>query len=136
MTESIAKNQCYLCGKQTRIFNCDGCLQNYCHIDLTKHLQALSKQLDEIENDHDILRQKLLDQKANNFDNCLLIQQINKWEYDSIEKIQQRANQYREKLIKYINKSFLTTEKHLNELAQQIRDIHNQNGFNEIEIIH
>ena len=80
-----AKTQCSTCEKKTT-FHCTGCSKNLCLNCLTKHVETLSTQLDEIEYGHDQFRQKLNDQKDDPNKHSL-IQQINKWEKDSINKI-------------------------------------------------
>jgi len=37
---------------------CQGCFENFCRINLPKHLQTFGEQLDQIEKNHDQFRQK------------------------------------------------------------------------------
>jgi hypothetical protein len=133
MATAIRKIQCSICDKETRTFMCEGCLQNFCRIDLTKHLQVLNEQLDHIENNHDQLRQKLFEQKENS-KNRPLIQQIDQWEEQAMNKIKQTANQCRQRLNNYTNKCLIEIEKKLNDLAKQIKDTREENQFNEIDL--
>ncbi len=86
MATATGKSQCSMCCKETRTFLCEGCSQTFGRIDLTKHLQVLSEQLDHTENNYDQLRQKLLEQKENP-KNRPLIQQIDQWEEEAMNKI-------------------------------------------------
>jgi len=133
MTTATAKTRCCICTKETSTFRCDGCLRNFCRDDLTKHLQTLSKQLDEIENDHDELRQTIIEQKEDSKKHPL-IQQVDHWEEDSINKIKQTADECRQTLIKYTNKYIIEIENKLNNLAKQLKQTRQENQFNEIDL--
>jgi chromosome segregation ATPase len=133
MATAGAKNQCFSCGKETRTFNCEGCLRNYCPNDLIKHLQELNEQFDKIETNHDEFRQILNEQKTNP-EKHSLIRQINQWEEDSITKIKQTAEECRTELMKYTNKYIMELENQLNNLAKQMKDIRQDNQFNEIDL--
>jgi outer membrane murein-binding lipoprotein Lpp len=133
MATVTAKIQCFSCRKETRTFKCEGCSQSFCLNCLTIHVQTLSKQFDEIENDHDQFRQKFNDQK-NDPKKHPLIQQIDKWKKDSINKIEQTAKECKQKLINYTNKYFIDIENKLNDIGKEIIQIRQQNEFNEIDL--
>jgi chromosome segregation ATPase len=133
MATATTKTQCFSCGKETRTFNCEGCSRNFCRNDLTKHLQELGEQFDRIENNHDELRQILNEQKIDPKKHSL-IRQINHWEEDSMKKIKQTAEECRQKLMKYTSKGIMELENQLNNLAKQMKDIRQENEFNEIDL--
>jgi chromosome segregation ATPase len=135
MATAIAKTQCFTCKKETRTFNCEGCTQNFCVNCLTKHLQTLRQGLDQIENEHDEFRQILNEQKDDP-KNHQLIQKINQWEKDSIEKIEQIAKDCRERLIHHTNKYLIKIENRLNNIAGELKRIREENEFNEIDLNH
>ena len=133
MATANGKTQCSICGKETSTFNCGGCSQNFCRNDLTIHFQKLSQDLDEIENDYDQFRQKLNEQKDNP-KKCQLIQQIDQWEDESINKIKQIANECRDRLINYTNKFVIKIENKLNDITKELKRIRQENEFNEIDL--
>ena len=133
MATATARTQCFSCGKETRTFICEGCSRNFCRNDLTKHLQELGEQFDRLENNHDELRQTLNEQKRDPKKHSLL-RQIVQWEEDSINKIRQMAEECRQKLIKYTNKGISELENQLNNLAKQMKDIRQEDQFNEIDL--
>jgi len=90
MATATGKTRCVICGKEKATFKCGGCLEEYCYNHLGDHRQELNKQLDQIEVNRDIFRQ-LLTEHTEEPNNHILIQQINKWEQNSIRKIQQTA---------------------------------------------
>jgi len=133
MATTSAKTQCFTCKKVTRTFNCEGCTQNFCFDCLTKHLQELKRNLNAIENDHDQFRQKLNDQKKDPKKRPL-IQQLDQWEEDSINKIKQTAQQCRQRLINYTNKFLINLETRLSDITKQIKQVNQENLFNETDL--
>jgi uncharacterized protein (UPF0335 family) len=129
MSASNGKGQCFICGKEKIAYECKGCSKVFCFNHLAEHRQILSQQFDEIENDRDQFLQTIIQQKENPNEN-LLIQRIDKWENYSIEKIKQTAKECRQILIEHINQ----IENKLKELTEQIRNIRQENEFNEIDL--
>jgi outer membrane murein-binding lipoprotein Lpp len=133
MAKATPTGQCSICFKKPGTFICGGCLQNFCHNDLTKHVQNLGKELDGIENDHDEFRQILNDQK-NDSTKRSLIQEIDKWEEDSINNIKQTAEECRQELINYTNKFIIKIENKLDDLAKELKQTREEHEFNEIHL--
>ncbi|CAF3786410.1 unnamed protein product [Adineta steineri] len=101
----------------------------------TANRQTIKTQLDAIINDHDQLQQTIIQQKQN-LHNSALIQQINQWETNSIHQIQQTAQRCREKLMKSTQKSINDVEKKFDKLSQKLKEIRQENEFNEIDLNH
>ncbi len=93
----------------------------------------LSQDLDEIENDHDLFREKINQQK-NDPKTHLLIEKINQWEKDSITKIEQTAMECRESLMNYTKRVLIEIEDKLNNIARELNQIRQENEFNEIDL--
>src|SRR5437868_7053759 len=100
MATAIGKTHCVKCGKEKVAYKCGGCSQDFCFNHLADHRQILDQQFDEVENKRNLFRQKLTEQTTNP-QKHFLIEQINKWENDSINKIQQTAEEARQLLIKH-----------------------------------
>jgi sugar lactone lactonase YvrE len=132
-TGTTAKAQCCICNKEKNTYKCGGCSKDFCFNHLTEHRQSINQQFDEIENYHDQFRQTILKQK-NDPQKHPLINQINKWEEDSIQKIKQTAQESRRKLIKYMNNHIIVIENQLNHLAKQLKEIREENEFNEADL--
>ena len=124
---------CSTCNRKTRTYICEGCSERFCFTHLLAHRKHLDEQLDQLGNNHDRLRQDLNDQSLDPT-KYPSIKRINQWEKDSIEKIQRTANHYRDKLMNYTCQSFGRMKKRLNDLAEQIKKIRNENEFNEIDL--
>jgi hypothetical protein len=103
MATSIIKNHCIICGKEIKaLCKCEGCSQTFCFNHVDDDRQQLNKQLDEIEVTRDLFRQTLTEQTLDRQKHPL-IEQINQWEEDSIDKIKQIAEEARQSIIKYTN---------------------------------
>ncbi|CAF0789752.1 unnamed protein product [Adineta steineri] len=135
MATANSRAKCSICNKANATCFCSGCSEGFCFQHLAEHQQILRRQLDEIINDHNQFQQKVIQQKQNP-QNSSLIQQINEWETDSIEKIQQTAQQCRETLMKLTQKTINDVEKKFIELSEKLKEIHEENEFNEIDLKH
>ncbi|CAF1060926.1 unnamed protein product [Adineta steineri] len=135
MATTNSRAKCSICNKANATCFCAGCSKGFCFQHLTEHRQSLDKQLNEIINDHDQFQQTLIQQKQNPH-NSSLIQQINQWETNSIHQIQQTAQQCRDTVMKLTQKSINDVEKTFIELTQKLKEIREENEFNEIDLNH
>ncbi|CAF4146732.1 unnamed protein product [Adineta steineri] len=133
MVTANSRVQCFVCKKEKNTYNCKGCSNEFCFQHLTEHRQKIETQLEEIINDHDQFQQTIIQQKQNP-PNSSLIQQINQWETNSIHQIQQTAEECRKTLIKVTQKLIDGVEKKFIELSQKLKEIREENEFNEIDL--
>ena len=127
------KSQCVICQKERSAVRCEGCFQIFCYNHLNDHRQELSKTFDEIEMNRDEFRQTLNEQKIDPKKHSL-IKQINQWESDSIVLIQQTAAECREKILEQADEYFKQIEMKLTKLTDQMREVRQENDFNEIDL--
>ncbi|CAF4174281.1 unnamed protein product [Adineta steineri] len=127
------KTQCFTCNKDKITYPCEGCLKNFCLMDLTKHRQILNNELHHIINDYNQFKHIFAEKKPNPHD-LSLIDQINQWEINSIEKIKQRAKNCREIVTESLQTCINDIEMKFNDLNGQLKQIHNENEFNEINL--
>ncbi|CAF1073841.1 unnamed protein product [Adineta steineri] len=135
MAATNVRAQCSICNKGNTTYICRGCSKDFCFQHLTEHRQILDGQLNEIVNDHDQFQQTIIQQKQNPL-NSSLIQQIIQWEKNSIEIIQQTAEECRETVMKLTQNSITDVEKKFSELSQKLKEIRQENEFNEIDLNH
>ncbi|CAF3727721.1 unnamed protein product [Adineta steineri] len=135
MATANNKAQCFVCNKEKNTYSCKGCSNEFCFPHLTEHRQRIETQLEEIINDHDQFQQTIIQQKQNPLDSSL-IQQINQWEANSIHQIQQTAEEYRKTLMNLTQKSIDDVEKKFIELSQKLKEIREENEFNENDLKH
>jgi chromosome segregation ATPase len=133
MTTALGKNRCVSCEKDKATLRCGGCLQEYCFNHSLDHRQELNKQLDDVEVARHLFRQTLL-QQTNDPEKHQLIQQINDWEYDSITKIRQTAEEARQTLLKHTSGQVKQIEADLNKLTDQLRHSREDNDFYETDL--
>ncbi|CAF3838934.1 unnamed protein product [Adineta steineri] len=124
---------CFICNKNKITYHCEGCSKEFCLIHLTEYQQILNDELNHIINDYDQFKQRISEQ---NLHNHSLIKQIDHWERNSIEKIQQKAQQCRETVMKLTQKLIDDVEKKFIELSQKLKEIRQENEFNEIDLNH
>ncbi|CAF1400807.1 unnamed protein product [Adineta steineri] len=124
------KTLCFICNKEKITYPCKGCSKEFCLVDLTEHRQILSNELHHITNEYNEFKQTINEQKQNS-QNFPLIEQINQWEIESIDKIQQKAQEYREIVIKSSQTCFNDIDMKLKDLNEQIKQMQIENEFNE-----
>ncbi|CAF1188863.1 unnamed protein product [Adineta steineri] len=127
------KAQCFTCNKNKITYPCEGCSQKFCLMDLTEHRQILNNQLHHITNEYNEFKQTINEQKQNP-QNLSLIKQINQWEINSVEIIQQKAQEYRKMLIKSSQTCLNNIEMKFKDLNEHIKQLHSENEFNEINL--
>jgi len=129
-----SRNYCFICEKEKVTYKCDGCSKRFCKQHLKDHENELELELDQIENERNTFRQTFTKQveQPNKHD---LIQQIDRWEQHSINKIQQTAEENRQLIMKLMNKHFQKIEIGLNLLTHDIKEIRQESDFNELNLI-
>ena len=133
MATVTGRARCVICEKERSAVRCEGCFKIFCFNHLNDHRQEFNKELDEIEVNRDLFRQTLNEQ-INHSPNNSLIKQIDQWELDSVEKIQQIAKACRETVCQQTHKHFNRMEMNLNSFTNQIREFRQENDFNEIDL--
>ncbi|CAF3786014.1 unnamed protein product [Rotaria socialis] len=133
-TASINSKQCFICKKEkSNLHSCDGCSEKFCFSDLSKHRQEHEVELEKIVTDCDTFQQSISEQQQD-INHSPLIQQVNAWERDSIMKIQQTAEDCRQRLIKSTDDNIAEIKKKLNQFITGLRKIRDDGDFNEIQL--
>jgi chromosome segregation ATPase len=133
MATVTGKTRCLICQKEKTTSKCSGCLEDFCFNHLVEHRQQLGKQFDELDYERNIFRQTLTEQITNPQKHSLM-QQINQWEKDSINKIQQTAEEGRQILLKHTGEHFNEIEIKLTKLTEELKEIREENDFNEVDL--
>ncbi|CAF3079183.1 unnamed protein product [Rotaria sp. Silwood2] len=127
------QSKCSICDKEKVAYKCRGCSQDFCFDHLAEHRETLIKQFGQIENDHNQLHRRLIEQKKAPR-KPPSIQEVDKWEKDSIKKIKEAAKESRQALIQHQNNYFSEIEKQLSQLAEQLEKIRQENEVHEIDL--
>ena len=126
------RRQCFRCDRRI-VYLCEGCSQKFCVTHLLEHRQQLGEELNGIENDQEGLQQSLIEQK-NNRQRLPLMQQVDKWEVNSINKIRQTAQECRQLLVQHTNDHILDIENKLTKLTEELKQIRKDDEFDEIDL--
>ncbi|CAF1500332.1 unnamed protein product, partial [Adineta steineri] len=121
---------CFTCNKVETTFPCKGCSKEFCSVHLHEHEQKLNVELRDIIDHHYIYEQRTREQKTNPY-NHPLIDDINKWEKNSVEIIHQKAKECKDMVIEYLSTFFDDIETKLKDLKEQIHQVQIENEFNE-----
>jgi hypothetical protein len=124
------QKQCVMCNKSGGIMTCDGCQQTFCGKHVIEHRQQLANQLDDIMQEHDLLQQEL----AQPSDEHLLLQTIDKWERESITKINVAAEAARADLRQIFEKSKQQHSKACHDIAVNLRSSREADDFSEYNL--
>jgi chromosome segregation ATPase len=133
MATASAKNKCVICQKERSEVRCEYCFQTFCYKHLIDHRQEVDKTFDEIQMNHDEIRQTLNEQIADATKHYL-VKQIDQWELDSIAVIQRTARECRQKVLVQIDEHLENLEARLTQLTDEIREAHRENDWNENNI--
>ncbi|CAF2974284.1 unnamed protein product [Rotaria sp. Silwood2] len=134
-SSSPSKALCAPCGKNcVGIFKCEGCTQVFCRKHSVEHRDTLSHQLDNIVLEHDILQQTIVEYEDKQNHCHPLIEQINKWETDAIEKIRQTAQEAQQQVNKLISTQTEIVSKKLNDLAKRLRKARTDDDYVETDL--
>jgi len=132
MATATGKTHCVTCGKEIVVYECKGCSQSFCLKHLNDRHQLFIQQLSDIEDKRNIFRQTLTEQTKNP-QKYSLIQQINQWENDSINKIKQTAEETRQLILKHTGKYLNRIEIRLTKLTEELKQIRDVD-FNEVHL--
>ena len=134
MATAIQRTLCLKCNKERKaILKCEGCSQAFCYNHYGDHRQELNKQMENVVIICDTIRQTITEQ-TDKLQKHVLIQEIDKWENDSINKIRETANEARELLLKYIPEHIVKKEVQLNKLINLIKETRQKNDFIETDL--
>lgn len=133
MATGSSRRTCAICNKSKIAYICQGCSQYFCRDDLPKHQEILDQQFKAIQNDQDQFQRDLEEQRTDPTKHSLM-EQIDQWEKDSIEKIKQTAQLCRDKWTRYHDQILEKTKTKSDGLAQRIAEINQDTQFTEIEL--
>lgn len=101
---------------------------------LQEHQQMLSGEVDYLINEHDSLKQKIMERQEQNSQNLALLGHIDRWEAKSIEVIRREAEECRQSAIKQTKKTVEEIDQRLVQFAGQLKLLRAEDNFNELDI--
>ncbi|CAF4367769.1 unnamed protein product [Rotaria sp. Silwood2] len=130
MASTRLKQSCAKCNKGGGTAMCHGCQQSFCTKHFLEHRQELSQQIEDVGQEHDLLRQ---DWNRNKNIDTLLVR-IDKWEQESIKTIQTCAQNARVALQQLHNQTNNELKMSFDKLTQEIQDYRESHDYTEIDI--
>jgi hypothetical protein len=130
MAATSTKKPCAKCTKGIGILTCDGCQQSFCTKHIVDHRQELSVKMDTIGQEFDLLRQDLTrdDPLAHP-----LLARIDAWEQESIQKIQQSAQQARDDLRQYFSRSQTDVKERCKRITDELQSTRDSGDYTELD---
>jgi hypothetical protein len=122
---------CIACNKKEAFFTCRGCRQDFCEDHINEHHQEPAKQMDDFILDHKQL-EELISEYSTKPHQYPLIQQIDKWERQSINKIHQAADEARTQVLNVIPHHIISIKKALENLTEELDQVRNDDKLVEI----
>lgn len=135
MASSSVRKQCASNNgcKQVAVANCEGCSKAFCIKHFTDHRHLLEEEMNVIIDEHDYLKNSLNHQTIN-CDSHPFIKKINKWEEESIVKIQRRAKELRQEVIQSTSTHANGLSKELEQLSERLKRGREQDDFIEADL--
>ena len=124
------KDHCVICGRNNGILSCHGCRLTYCGKHVIKHRHDLGERLYDIMYDFDSLRDDI-DQTMNDY---FYYQKSDKWEKETIKRVQFAAQAARDDLRDILEKSRRRLIRLTNEVSVQMKSARKADDFAENEI--
>ncbi|CAF3378729.1 unnamed protein product [Rotaria sp. Silwood1] len=119
--------------KQTAAALCEGCSQALCTKHFIDHRRLLSEEMDVIISEYNQF-QNIFNEQRTNFDLHPIIKKINEWEKESIDKIQQKAQELRQELLQQTTIHFEELSKKLQHLSEQLKEGREHDSFVETDL--
>jgi hypothetical protein len=134
MSDIVGKKPlCSTCHKAAGILTCRGCEKDFCYRHVTEHRQELNIQMDGLTTNHDQLQQTISDQEAQ--PTCHpLIENINAWEKESIDKIHQAADIARKQVLTIITTYRTQVVRELGYLTIELNKARNEDDYVETDL--
>lgn len=121
---------CARCPKGIGVILCYGCQQSFCMKHIVEHRQELAAQMDQLGQERDSL-QDLIDQKENEHP---LFVQINRWEEESMKRIQTTADIARANLRELLDQSKINVKSLLDKTTTELQTSRQSDAYTEIDL--
>jgi hypothetical protein len=130
MDSATTKKTCAKCNKGAGTAMCHGCQQSFCTKHFIEHRQELSQQMDNIGQEHDVLRKDLTHEQSTH----PLLTRINQWEQESIIKIQTAAESARTDLQQLLNKAKNSLKTLVSKMTGELQSSRDSDDYTELDI--
>jgi len=125
------KKHCAVCNKHGGVLICNGCRLTFCSKHVIKHRQELAYKLEDVMHEHDLIRQDI-EQSSNEYSH---LRKIDKWEKESIKKIQIAAETARVDLREILDKSKRRLIKKSHHINSNLNSSWKSDDFSENDLV-
>lgn len=130
MTSASSKRVCAKCNKGAGTAMCYGCEQSFCTKHFIEHRQELAHQMECIGQEHDLLQRDLThDHSAHG-----LLARIDRWEQESISKIQIAAQTARTTLQQILNRPKNNLQGSMSKVTEELQTSRELDDYTELDI--
>ena len=131
MASSRTNNSlCITCNKKEAFFTCYTCRHDFCEDHISDHHQSPLTLMDDFLTDHNQLQQVVSDYIKHPLQHPL-IQRIDQWERQSINKIHQAAQDARTQILNVISDHIISIKKSLENLTEKLEEVRNDEKLSE-----
>jgi hypothetical protein len=131
MTSTMMKQTCAKCSKGGGIAMCNGCQRSFCIKHFSEHRQELSQQMDDIGQEHDLLRRDMNYEKNTHS----LFACIDKWEQEAMKTIQATAKKARVELQQLLDQTKNELKISVDKLTEELRTCRESDDYTEVDIM-
>jgi chromosome segregation ATPase len=129
-----ASKRCSMCKKELGPMHCTGCDEYFCCKDFKTHREGIFTKLDEIIEERNHLEVEVKTVTQNNNQKNPLLDQIDKWRDDTIEKVKQVAAQVRQEAIQLFNSKRTKISTDFQSLSQELTDLKKSENYAEHDL--
>jgi hypothetical protein len=135
MATTAVSRQCSKCEKNAGIFNCEGCKEIFCTKHAVVHRQELSSKFEELMTEHNLIVQQVHEKEQQNESSKKdILCRIDQWEKYMIEKVREKAEQVRQRLIHLMSKEDKLAVNNFQDVKDELRNRYETEDFFEHDL--
>jgi hypothetical protein len=127
-------NRCSTCQKQPGVIHCIGCDAYFCTKDFRGHREILFHEMDGLVGERNDLQEEINKATQNNDSRSPLIEQINKWEKTTIDKVKQTAENVRQQTFQLLNSKRIKITNEFKDFSEELAELKESENFVEHDL--
>jgi hypothetical protein len=131
--EMATSKQCSICNKLGPM-HCTGCDEYFCSKDFKTHREGIFNEMDKIVEERNRLQDVINNTVQSNDQQNPVIEQINQWQNNIIEKVKQVAAQARQQAIQLLNSKRMKINTEFNDFSQELAHLKESEDYVEHDL--
>ncbi len=127
-------NRCSACNKELGPMHCTGCDTYFCRRDFRIHCEEMFTEMDKIVEERNRLQDEITNGIQHNDQQNPLIEQIDKWQKNTIEKIKQVAAQARQQASELLNAKRVKINTEFKSFSQELAHLKESENYVEHDL--